>query len=193
MTHFYFSLSLSSSSSCTNSIYSFDSFSPSIPINQTLLVGLLDGIQYLHRTGECKFLLVGQQWWVGFYRRSSNLKTQHMYIHWPPIILQTIQDEQDILGNAGELRTSVLLRNLHMDTPILADQQKNIHQLSADTGCCLEVLLSVMTDRDKWLGESRESMLSAQFDDDNDEFVFLLLWSFFNYHIALLVSFSHQL
>ena len=36
-----------------------------------------------------------------------------------------------------------------MDTPVLADQS-SIHQLCMDTGCRLEDLLRVMSDRDGW-------------------------------------------
>ena len=38
---------------------------------------------------------------------------------------------------------------LHMDTPVLADQQK-IHWLSADTGWCLDGLPRTMDYRDGW-------------------------------------------
>ena len=56
-----------------------------------------------------------------------------------------------------------------MDTPVLANKQKLIHQLCADTGCCLEDLPSVMADRDTRQDiKSKESVLSACYDDDND-------------------------
>ena len=48
-------------------------------------------------------------------------------------------------------------------TPILC---KNIHQLYADTGCCLEDLPRAIADKKR---ESKVSVMSSFFDDDDDD------------------------
>ena len=50
---------------------------------------------------------------------------------------------------------------LHMDSPVLVDQQELIHQLCADNGYHLEDLSKVIADSDKWW-ESKDSTLSAK-------------------------------
>ena len=50
---------------------------------------------------------------------------------------------------------------------MLTDQQKNyIHQLSADTGCCLDDLLKAMAV--EMGGELKGSILSVHLHDDDD-------------------------
>ena len=59
---------------------------------------------------------------------------------------------------------------LHMDTPVLPDLQKTyIHSFSADTGCRLEDLPRMMTDRDgcESGGGEREFVLSTHLDNDD--------------------------
>ena len=77
---------------------------------------------------------------------------QQLYDHLSPIS-QTIQVKQ--ARHAGHCWRSKdklisniqLYRLLHMDTPVLADQQK-LNQFYVDTGCHLEDLQRAMTDRD---------------------------------------------
>ena len=57
---------------------------------------------------------------------------------------------------------------LHMDTPVLANQQIYIHQLCVDTECNLEDLQGTINDRDGWLErESVNSVLSVWLDDNH--------------------------
>ena len=55
-----------------------------------------------------------------------------------------------MLGTAGEGWTHKQHSSIdsYPYTPVIADQQKHIHQLCADTGCHLENLSSAMADRD---------------------------------------------
>ena len=41
-------------------------------------------------------------------------------------------------------------RLLHMNIPVMADQQKFSHQICAETGCHLQDFSRVMTNRDRW-------------------------------------------
>ena len=71
-------------------------------------------------------------------------------------------------GTVVETRTNskatFFCRVLHMDTIILADRQGHIHQLCADTGCCVEdTLRAIGTDRER---ETKESVLPAGLDDE---------------------------
>ena len=83
---------------------------------------------------------------------------------------------QDVLCTAGEVRANLEMTFPygipHMDTLVLADQQKPyIHLLCTDTGCHQEDLLRAKAIRDRW----RESVLSACFDDDDDDDDLLLI------------------
>ena len=60
-----------------------------------------------------------------------------------------------MLGNAGEVRTNTLetfsYGFLHMDAPVLADQQRLIHiKFLVDTECSLKDLPESMDDKDRW-------------------------------------------
>ena len=66
-----------------------------------------------------------------------------------------------MLGTAGETGTNSP-GLLHTNTPVLADQQRHIQQLCADTDSWLKEWIMIGTDVKR---ESRESMLSAQIDD----------------------------
>ena len=61
---------------------------------------------------------------------------------------------------------------LQVDKLVLVDWWGVTYQLCADTGYCLEDLARAMNDRDGWL-ESENTVFSTQFDDDNDDKVFL--------------------
>ena len=69
-----------------------------------------------------------------------------------------------MLGTGGEvimnLQATLSNRLLHMDTSVLADQQKiYINKVSYDTRFHQENLPKVMTDRDRWQEKKKESML----------------------------------
>ena len=52
-----------------------------------------------------------------------------------------------------------------MDKSVLVDKQK--HHLCSGNGCCVENLQRTMTDRKEGKRDARESVLSAQFDDED--------------------------
>ena len=52
------------------------------------------------------------------------------------------------------------------NTLVLANQQKHIYQLSADTGCRLEDLQKTMANRDRWQGRIKGiNAATAHLDD----------------------------
>ena len=78
-----------------------------------------------------------------------------------------------MLGTAEEVRTTswamFSYELLHMDTPVLVDQQKTfIHQLSAETGCLLEYLTNAMANMDG-CHESVKGIRVRLNDDDDDD------------------------
>ena len=73
-------------------------------------------------------------------------------------------------GTAGETGTNSLAKFSsgfpYIDTPVLANQQRNIHQLCVDTGCQLEDLPRDMDNKEEWQ-KSQENL--CYWYDDNDE------------------------
>ena len=76
-------------------------------------------------------------------------------------------DEQDMLEMQGQTH-KLSNKHGHMDTLVLADQQKLTFIICADTGYCLQDLNGWLSGQDGKI-EWRESVLSAIFDDDDDD------------------------
>ena len=69
-----------------------------------------------------------------------------------------------MLGTIGELISNVLLWTpTHGHTSVDRLAKTYIHQLYADTGCCLEDLLRAMADRDRW-----QDRIKKNYHDDDD-------------------------
>ena len=73
--------------------------------------------------------------------------------------------DQDMLGTDGKIKINLkaaFYGLLHMDTPVLAKEQKLTFSCCVNTGCHLEDLQSAMANRDRWQervkGISVESM-----------------------------------
>ena len=63
------------SSSHAESMDSFDSLSPSIPI-MSLLAGFLDGTQCLHKADKYNSLLISQHWCIHVCKSQENIYTE---------------------------------------------------------------------------------------------------------------------
>ena len=80
---------------------------------------------------------------------------QQLYSHLP-YILQAIQDEQDMLGTAGELRMNLyeMLLNelLHVDKPVMLNQQKFTFIRSVQTLGMVNLFVLLFNDISTFVG-----------------------------------------